>query len=132
MHGLLRAVAASLGYLLDETDSSITQGVLFEVRLELSEPDIIFSPSLDSAMVDNFYDRMLGYIEDVFNVCRLIPRVLNHGIEFDESEDKDEKQNYYTAVTKHKELKSMKESLMSRYSMCCKLRPNLFFTAPGY
>ena len=65
-------------------------------------------------MVDNFYDRMLGYVEDVFNVCRLIPRVLNHGIEFGEDEETDEKKNYYTAVTKHKELKSMKESLMAR------------------
>ena len=40
-------MAASLGYLLDETDPALTQGVLFEVRLELSEPDVIFVPPLD-------------------------------------------------------------------------------------
>ena len=45
------------GYLLDETDPSLTQGVFFEVRLELSEPDVIFVPHLDKNLVGNFYDQ---------------------------------------------------------------------------
>ena len=32
----------SLGHLIDETDPSITEGVLIEVKLELAEPDVIF------------------------------------------------------------------------------------------
>ena len=51
--GLNKTMAASLGYLLDETDPSLTQGVLFEVRLELSEPDVIFVPPLDKNLVDH-------------------------------------------------------------------------------
>jgi len=43
----LRTLASSLGYLLDETDPGLTQGVLFDVRLELSEPDVIFVPPID-------------------------------------------------------------------------------------
>jgi dynein heavy chain len=56
--GLLNAMAASVGYLLDETDSYLTQGVLFEVRLELSEPDVIFQPPLDKAILGNFFDQV--------------------------------------------------------------------------
>ena len=40
--GLLRQCASSLGYLIDETDPSITEGILVEVKLELAEPDVIF------------------------------------------------------------------------------------------
>ena len=76
--GLLLAVASSIGFLLDETDATLTQGVLFEIRLELAEPDIIFRPPLDKNLQDNFYDCMLGYIEDVFHMCDLIPRVARH------------------------------------------------------
>ena len=54
--GLLLAIASSVGYLLDETDATLTQGVLFEIRLELAEPDIIFRPPLDKNLQDNFFD----------------------------------------------------------------------------
>ena len=57
-------MAASLGYLLDETDPALTQGVLFEIRLELSEPDVIFVPPLDKNLVGNFYDQINGYLDD--------------------------------------------------------------------
>ena len=76
--GLLRAIASSIGYLLDETDATLTKGILFEIRLELAEPDIIFRPPLDRNLQDNFYDSMAGYIEDVFHMADLIPRVARH------------------------------------------------------
>ena len=76
--GLLLAIASSIGYLLDETDATLTQGVLFEIRLELAEPDIIFRPPLDKNLQDNFFDSMSGYIEDVFHMAELIPRVARH------------------------------------------------------
>ncbi len=59
IEGLLKAMAASIGYLLDETDPTLTEGVLFEVRLELSEPDVIFVPPLDKSLVGNFYDQVI-------------------------------------------------------------------------
>ena len=61
MEGLLRTVASSLGYLLDETDPYLTQGVLFDVRLELSEPDVIFVPPIDQNLANNFYDQVSIY-----------------------------------------------------------------------
>ena len=83
-------MAASLGYLLDETDPSLTQGVLFEVRLELSEPDVIFVPPLDKNLVGNFYDQINGYLDDIFFGCSLIPRVAKHldkGFETDKAKN---------------------------------------------
>ena len=71
-------MASSIGYLLDETDHNITQGVLFEVKLELSEPDVIFVPPLDKSICNNFYDKMLDYISYIFNGCSLIPRIAQH------------------------------------------------------
>ena len=47
---------------------------LLQVKLELSEPDIIFEPSLDNNIVNNFYDQILELIDDVFHMTRLIPR----------------------------------------------------------
>ena len=88
--GLNKTMAASLGYLLDETDPSLTQGVLFEVRLELSEPDVIFVPPLDKNLVGNFYDQINGYLDDIFFGCSLIPRVAKHldkGYETDKAKD---------------------------------------------
>ena len=60
--GLLKTMAASIGYLLDETDPSLTQGVLFEIRLELSEPDVIFVPPVDKNIQNNFHD-MVTYFK---------------------------------------------------------------------
>ena len=70
MYGLLKTVAASMSYLLDETEQAITQGILLEVRLELSEPEIIFQPSLDTNIVDNLYDRVRGWVDDIMHQCR--------------------------------------------------------------
>ena len=50
--GLLRTIAVSLGYLLDETDCKKNVAPLFDAKLELCEPDIIFQPSLDINMAD--------------------------------------------------------------------------------
>ena len=76
--GLNKTMAASIGYLLDQTDPTLTQGVLFEVRLELSEPDVIFVPPLDKNLVGNFYDMINGFLDDIFFGCSLIPRVAKH------------------------------------------------------
>ncbi len=99
MEGLLRTLASSLGYLLDETDPGLTQGVLFDVRLELSEPDVIFVPPIDQVneatfkklginyelkisifqnITNNFFDQITSYVDDIFHMSVLIPRVASH------------------------------------------------------
>ena len=58
IQGLLKAVAASIGYLLDETDPTLTQGILLEVKFELNEPDVIFNPPLEKNIVGNVHDKV--------------------------------------------------------------------------
>ena len=76
--GLLKAVSSSIGFLLDETDPNLTKLALIEIRLELSEPDVIFRPPVDQTFMGNFYDQIEGYVEDVFKMCALIPRIATH------------------------------------------------------
>ena len=76
--GLLKAVSSSIGFLLDETDPNLTKQALIEIRLELSEPDVIFRPPVDQTFMGNFYDQIEGYVEDVFKMCALIPRIATH------------------------------------------------------
>lgn len=67
----------SIGYLIDETDPTVKEHQpLFEVALELQEPDLVFVPSLgeDSA----FMDLILSIEEEIFGVGQLIPRVATH------------------------------------------------------
>ena len=74
-NGLLKAVAVSLGYLVDETDKKKDIKPLFEASIELCEPNIIFKPSLDLDIHNNFYDICLGIIDDIFNMGSLVQRV---------------------------------------------------------
>lgn len=49
---------------------------LFEVALELQEPDLVFVPSLGENSA--FMDLILSIEEEIFGVGKLIPRVAAH------------------------------------------------------
>ena len=104
-NGLLRTIAVSLGYLLDETDQKKNPPPLFSAEMELCEPDIIFRPSLDRKIHNNFYDIILGIIDDIFNMAKLIPRVHRR---------KGCSSNYLDSVTDHQELRGLREELIRR------------------
>ena len=72
---LLHTVATSLGFFLDETDPRKNPPPLFDLKLVLCEPDIIFQPSVDTEIVGNFQDQIAGLLEDIFHMATLIPRV---------------------------------------------------------
>ena len=46
---------------------------------------------------------MLGYIEDIFHMSKLVPRVANHLVNAAKPDS-----NYYDVISGHRELKSMK------------------------
>ena len=108
VNGLLRSIASSIGYLLDETDPTLTQGILFEIKLELQEPEIIFNPPIDKALVNNFCDQVNGFCDDILHMAELIPRIAAHqtreGLPY----------NYLDVVVNHRELKTMKDTFISR------------------
>lgn len=68
----------SIGYLIDETDVEIaaTRPPLFEVALELHEPELVFVPSLGKE--SGFMDLILTTQEEIFGVGKLIPRIAKH------------------------------------------------------
>ena len=104
--GLLKMVAVSMGYLLDHTDVKKNPAPLFSAEMELCEPNIIFRPSLDKKIHNNFYDMMLGLVDDIFNMAKLVPRVHKRkGVS---------SSNYLDTVTEHQELRSLREQLISR------------------
>ena len=103
--GLLKTIAVSIGYLLDQTDVKKNPSPLFIAQLELCEPNIIFRPSLDRKIHNNFYDIMLGIVDDIFNMAKLIPRVHKR---------KGASSNYLDTVNTHQELRSLREQLLKR------------------
>ena len=104
----MKSVAVSVGYLLDETDPSLTQGILFEIKLELASPDIIFNPPIDKAIMNNFYDQVNGFITEICHMSELIPRIAAHQTKEGLAND------YLDVIANHKEIKSMKDTFIGR------------------
>lgn len=48
---------------------------LFEACLELHEPDLVFTPSLDSNTAGNFCSIIQGIIEEIIQLSKLMPRI---------------------------------------------------------
>lgn len=65
----------SLGYLAEHMDPSNNMAPLFEVQLELREPDLIFVPSLDLEKPDGFIKTVEELISDILSMAKLIPRI---------------------------------------------------------
>ena len=112
--GLLKAVAVSLGYLVDETDKKKDIKPLFEASIELCEPNIIFKPSLDLDIHNNFYDICLGIIEDILTMGSLVPRVAS----FTGSH------NYLEIIKSHPELVSLREQFIENVKQVMDLANN--------
>ena len=101
---LLQAVASSLGYLLDETDVEKQPKPLFATRLELSQPDLVFQPSLEKDIVNNFFDTALSLVDDIMGMAGLIPRIATSKAGG----------NYIETIRKHPELKRLRAIYISR------------------
>ena len=101
--GLLKTVAVSFGYLLDETDVKKSPSPLFCSNLELYSPSIIFKPALDRKICNNFFDLMDDIVEDIFQMAALVPRIA-----------KNLGDNYLETVKSHEELQSLQALLIAR------------------
>ena len=76
--------------------------------MELCEPDIIFKPSLNKKIHNNFFVMFLGLMDDIFRQAQLVPRVHKR---------KGTSPNYLDTITNHPELKSLKEELIKRVEL---------------
>lgn len=53
----------------------VSTAPLFEACLELHEPDLVFTPSLDSTVEGNFRSIIQGIIEEIIELSKLMPRI---------------------------------------------------------
>ncbi|KAJ1529252.1 hypothetical protein ONE63_006052 [Megalurothrips usitatus] len=78
---LTQAVQSSVDVFFEETnpDKPLDEGrPLFEVNLELKDPNIVFNPSLDDDARKGFYRLVEGLLYDVVHMSELIARVAAH------------------------------------------------------
>ena len=102
---LLFTIGTSIGYLLDQTDINKEITPLFEVRLELFHPDIIFRPPLDDRKMNSFYDICKGIFDDIYHMAKLIPRI---------AQEPDDEKTYFDIANEHAELNSLKKPFFER------------------
>lgn len=101
---LIAAVYNSVIYLLNECGDSPPILPLFELSLELHDPDIIFQPSLDIREDYNFVGEITGFTEDIFKMGEIMKRV----------NPESDKENYFEECKGDKTLSRMTEELLSR------------------
>ena len=77
--GFFNAIHASLNYILENTDEKINTLAIFEAKLELQAPEMVFIPSLDYASGSyGFYDMVEGIIGDIYCMATLVTRLADH------------------------------------------------------
>nr|P39057.1 RecName: Full=Dynein beta chain, ciliary [Heliocidaris crassispina]BAA00827.1 dynein beta-heavy chain [Heliocidaris crassispina] len=76
--GFFNCIHCTLTYLLENTDPRHCAAPLFEARLELQVPDMIFNPSLDYGIADGFYDLVEMLISDTYKMASLVNRLAEH------------------------------------------------------
>ncbi|XP_051731342.1 dynein axonemal heavy chain 9-like isoform X1 [Ctenopharyngodon idella] len=76
--GFFDAIESSLKFFIENTDQKAGLDPLFEVRLCLQAPEIVFRPSLEFAASGGFYDLVESLINDVFRISTLMPRLSEH------------------------------------------------------
>lgn len=66
----------------------LSNSPLFEACLELHEPDLVFTPSLDSTIEGNFCSIIQGIIEEIIELSKLMSRIC----------DKNNAHNYFVSI----------------------------------
>ncbi|XP_047143157.1 dynein beta chain, ciliary isoform X1 [Hydra vulgaris] len=78
VEGFLKAVHCSLQFILTSTDAKLVQFPLFESRLELQAPDLIFVPPLDFNCKGCFFTIVEEILSDIYSQASLINRLASH------------------------------------------------------
>lgn len=102
--GYFNAIHASLNYILENTDQKTNSLPIFEAKLELQAPDMVFIPSLDYVSGYGFYDLVDGIINDIYAMASLVSRLAEHN----------ESAHYQADLDDMLELSEMRQELMER------------------
>ncbi|XP_071813348.1 dynein beta chain, ciliary-like isoform X2 [Apostichopus japonicus] len=102
--GFFNCIQCSLNYMLENTDTKTCNSPLFEARLELQLPDMVFNPSLDYGASDGFYDLVEMLVSDIYKMASLVKRLAQHN----------EVEHYQADLEEMVELTEMRQELMDR------------------
>jgi len=78
VEGFFQCILCSLNFVLTNTDSKQVQSPLFEARLELQAPEMLFIPSLNFNEPGGFYDLMEDILSDFYQQASLVNRLADH------------------------------------------------------
>uniref|UniRef100_A0A182IVR3 Dynein beta chain, ciliary n=4 Tax=Anopheles atroparvus TaxID=41427 RepID=A0A182IVR3_ANOAO len=98
---LLFMIGISIGYLAENMDVANNLAPLFESRLELLEPHLVFVPSLNPNDVNGFNALLAGLVNDITYMSSLIPRLL-----------KTANKTYEQIITKNNDIQEMKVEIL--------------------
>ncbi|XP_043280985.1 dynein beta chain, ciliary-like [Venturia canescens] len=104
--GLIQAATSSVCYILDETDPEGKAFPLFEIQLQLKEPDLVFHPSIIVDDEDGFYMFYEGVMFDIMKMGTLIPRI--------DPEKVSERENYSIDLAEEEAIIFMLEETCNR------------------
>lgn len=101
LENLLLTVGVSMGYIAEQMDPANNHAPLFESRLELLDPDLIFVPSLDPNDPHGFNNLLIVLIDDILKMASLVPSLKN-----------DTKDCYMQIITNNMDMIEMKQEIL--------------------
>ena len=75
LDGFFNCIHCSLSYLLENTDTKHNTAPLFEAKLELQQPDMVFIPSLDFGVSEGYYEEVEGIVNNIYKMASLVKRL---------------------------------------------------------
>lgn len=98
---LLQTVGVSLSYITEQMDPSNHNAPLFESRLELLDPDLVFVPSLDPNDEKGFNQMLKTLIDDIIRMSSLIECLRSN-----------DGNTYTEAIELNNDIKEMKQEIL--------------------
>lgn len=98
---MLLTTGISLGYIVEQMDPINNVAPLFESRLELLDPNLVFVPSLDPNDSNGFNNLLTLLIEDIMKMSTLFISL-----------KPDERENYHSSIAKNADIMDMKREIL--------------------
>ena len=108
---LLHYFFFSIRYIKMEMENIFNRdAAIFEVKLELQKPHLIYIPSLEPESKNGFFALLEELIMDIYSMCDIIPRVAQPEIASDTVEASSDALNVSEAVEEEEECAATYES----------------------
>lgn len=98
---MLLTTGISLGYIVEQMDPINNVAPLFESRLELLDPNLVFVPSLDRNDPNGFNNLLTSLIADIMKMSTLFISL-----------KPDERENYHSSIDENADIKDMQHEIL--------------------